>query len=297
MINNLSQKKYITALGFFDGLHRAHRQVLDGVLENACSDFIPSVLLFDEHPRKAITGKDVPGLIQKSKRDEILRSLGIQPLFISFSEIKDMTPEEFVDKILVERFSVGAVVCGYNYNFGKNASGDAALLEKLCSERGIKVSVCPRYTYLDDGISSTRIRKCIEEGKIEEANEMLGFCFSFISDVFSGDKRGRLLGTPTVNQLIPEELIVPAFGVYASMVRFDGQEYAGVTNIGSRPTFDGESVRSETYILGYSGDLYGKTVEISLHKFIREERKFPDGDALKEQISLDIRSVKDYFEK
>ena len=111
-----------------------------------------------------------------------------------------------------------------------------------------------------------------------------------------GDRRGRLLGTPTVNQFIPEELIVPGFGVYASKVYFDGNEYTGVTNIGSRPTFQEDSVRSETYILDYSGDLYGKPVEIQLYKFIREEKKFPDGDALKKQISLDVQTVKEYFE-
>ena len=124
---------------------------------------------------------------------------------------------------------------------------------------------------------------------------MLGFPFSFTSEIFTGDRRGRLLGTPTVNQFIPRDITVPRFGVYASRVHFEEKSYIGVTNIGARPTFDGKSVRSETYILGFSGDLYGKSVEIELYKFIRDEKKFPDADALKKQISLDVQAVSDYF--
>ena len=131
---------------------------------------------------------------------------------------------------------------------------------------------------------------------METANEMLGFPFTFSSEIFTGDRRGRLLGAPTVNQYIPAGLIVPRFGVYASRVYAEGREYVGVTNIGSRPTFDGESVRSETYILDFSGDLYGKNVRIELYEFIRDEKKFPDGDSLKAQIALDVQSVTRYFE-
>ncbi len=295
MTDNLSAKKYALALGFFDGLHTAHKKVLDEAVKKADSGFIPAVLLFDEHPRNVISGGRVPCLLQNEKRDEMLRKMGITPLFVSFSDIKDMSPEEFVRDILADKLSAGAVVCGYNYSFGKNASGNAQLLKKICMEYEISVTVVDGVTLHGEEISSTRIRNAVKEGRIEEANEMLGFPFTYSSEIFVGDRRGRLLGAPTVNQFLPDGIVLPKFGVYASRVYFEGKEYIGVTNIGSRPTFQGESVRSETYIIDYSGDLYGKTVEIELYRFIRREQKFPDGDALKSQISKDVNAAREYF--
>ncbi|MBR3766992.1 MAG: bifunctional riboflavin kinase/FAD synthetase [Clostridia bacterium] len=295
MINNSSEKKYAVALGYFDGLHLAHRAVINEAVKYENKGYIPAVMLFSEHPRKVISGDDVPFLLQKEKRDELLSLMGVKPLFVSFSEIKDMSPEEFIEKILINKFNVGAVTCGYNYRFGKNGVGDSEKLLEICKQHNIEAVVCTEITLDGENVSSTKIRNAVTGGEIEKANKMLGFTFGFSSRIFTGDKRGRLLGTPTINQFLPEGLIVPRFGVYASRVYFDGNEYIGVTNIGSRPTFDGESVRSETYIIGFNGDLYGKTVEIKLHKFIREEKKFPDGDTLKAQISRDIKVTEEHF--
>ena len=294
---NLSATEYAVALGFFDGLHKAHRRVLSEVLKKASSGFVPAVLLFDEHPRNVISGSGVPFLLQSDMRDEKLTEMGIERKFISFSEIKDMSPREFVEKILVCRLNARAVVCGYNYRFGKGAAGDTEELKRLCAEHEISVTIVEDVTYKGSDVSSTRIRKAVSEGEMEDVTELLGEPFTYRSEIFTGDRRGRLLGAPTVNQFIPSELIVPRFGVYASRVYAEGKEYIGVTNVGSRPTFDGESVRSETYILDFSGDLYGKTVTIELYKFIREEKKFPDGDSLKAQIALDVKSVQEYFGK
>lgn len=291
----LSAKKYAIALGFFDGLHKAHKRVLSEAVKKVSSGYTPAVLLFDEHPRNVISGKKIPFLLQSGIRDAKLREMGLETLFVSFSEIKDMTPEEFVSEILVKRFSAGAVVCGFNYAFGKNASGTPEALKRLCMLHEISVTVVDDVTWEGEDISSTRIRKAVSEGKMEEAAALSGFPFTYESEIFTGDRRGRLLGAPTVNQFLPAELIVPRFGVYASRVYAEGKEYIGVTNIGSRPTFDGESVRSETYILDFSGDLYGRAVRIELYKFIRDEKKFPDGDALKAQIALDVQSVSRYF--
>ncbi len=293
---SIATSKYAIALGFFDGLHKAHMRVLSEAVKKASSGFTPAVLLFDGHPRSIISGKRIPFLLQSSIRDEKLREMGLQTLCVSFSEIKDMSPEEFVEEILVKRFSAGAVVCGFNYAFGRNAAGNPELLKKICMQHEISVTVVEDVTWKGEDVSSTRIRRAVSEGNMEDVTALSGFPFTFESEIFTGDRRGRLLGTPTVNQLIPEELAVPRFGVYASRVYAEGKEYTGVTNIGSRPTFDGESVRSETYILDFSGDLYGKKVRIELYRFIRDERKFPDGDALKAQIALDVQSVVEYFE-
>ncbi len=292
MTNNSVKTEYAVALGFFDGLHKAHMTVLEKTLETAHKGgFTPAVLLLDEHPRAVISGGIVPSLQQTADRDERLRKMGFTLFFVSFREIKDMSPEEFFAEILCDRFSCKAFVCGYNYSFGKKAAGNTDVLARLCKSRGMTLEVCPEFTVGGETVSSSFIRKAIENGEIERANEMLDFPFSFTSKVFTGDQRGRLLGSPTINQYLPEELITPKFGVYASKVYFDGKEYIGVTNIGSRPTFGVSSIRSETFIVDFSGDLYDRDVRIELYSFIRPERKFPDGDSLKQQIAEDVKAV------
>lgn len=296
MRDNSVKTEYSVALGFFDGLHRAHNTVLLRTLEEArATGLTPAVLLFDEHPRTALTGEAVPALLTRADRDEKLRKMGFTLLFVSFKEIMNMSPEEFVDKLLCEKFRAGALSCGFNYNFGKNASGNTEILRRLCAEREITLSVCPEFTLDGHTVSSTEIRRALEDGDIERANTMLGFPFGFNACVFTGDRRGRLLGAPTINQYIPDELITPKFGVYASRVYFDGMEFVGVTNVGARPTFGKGSVRSETYIVDFSGDLYGRDVRVELYSFIRGERKFPDADSLKTQIEADVMSAKKYF--
>ena len=290
-------KKYALALGYFDGLHKAHMAVLETAAGLADEGFVPAVMLFDEHPKRVLCGKDVPALLLKSRRDGIIDAMGIERISVSFAEIKDMSPREFVEKLVVEKACAGAVVCGYNYRFGKNASGDVDELKRLCRELGVKVVECEKYLSDGEEVSSTAIRQAVSQGNMEKANRMLGFPYGFSAEVVTGDRRGRLLGTPTINQYIPEGLAVPLFGVYASKVFIGSEEYVGVTNIGNRPTFDGTNVRSETYIVDYSGDLYGETIGIQLFSFIREERKFADADALKQQIALDVTAAKAFFYK
>ena len=292
MTDNSVKTEYAVALGYFDGLHRAHDTVLSATLEASRKTGLqPAVLLFDKHPRTVITGDAVPSLLQKKRRDEMLLARGFRLLFVSFERIKDMSPEQFFSEVLLGEFRAGALACGYNYNFGKRASGNTEILRELCEKSGVSLTVCPEFTLNGSTVSSTEIRKALENGEIEAANEMLGFPFGFTAEVFTGDRRGRLLGAPTINQYIPEELIVPKFGVYSSRVHFDGKTYTGVTNIGARPTFGIGSVRSETYIVGFSGDLYGREVEIELRGFIRGEKKFPDADTLRAQIEADVKAA------
>lgn len=276
------------ALGFFDGLHLAHRKVLESAAGQAGNGLIPCVLLFDDHPQHVLTGKSVPALLQNEKRDAILREMGLTSVDCSFARIKDMLPQTFVEQVLAGELNAAFVACGYNYRFGRHGAGDAAALRELCAGYGISVSVCPEMDCDGRAISSTVIRGLIEEGAVDKAADMLGRYFSFVSPVIEGDKRGRLLGTPTVNQLLPESLVTPRFGVYLSRVTFDGKTYTGVTNIGARPTFHAGDPRSETYILDFSGDLYGQTVETALVKYIRPVMAFDSADALKAQIAEDI---------
>ncbi len=292
----MSEHNYKTgtavALGFFDGLHLAHRQVLETAAAQREKGLTPCVLLFDDHPQHVLNGKTVPKLLQNEKRDELLAEMGLTEVGCSFERIRNLTPQAFVTQILAGELRAAFVCCGYNYRFGKNGAGDAAALKNLCAACGIEVFVCPEMDFEGEPVSSTAIRRLIEHGEAEKAAKLLGRPFSFSAEVIAGDRRGRLLGTPTVNQLLPPDLATPKYGVYVSVVRFNGKDYTGVTNIGARPTFHAPEVRSETYILDFDGDLYGKTVETALLKYLRPVMTFDGADALKAQIAQDVAAAR-----
>lgn len=283
--------KTAVALGYFDGLHIAHQKVLDAALAKKAEGLIPSVLLFDVPPAEALTGQKIPRLMTDADRDRVLENRGFAPRRIRFAEIRDLTPEQFVREILQKELDAAFVCCGYNYRFGKHGAGDATLLTALCEQAGIDVFVLPETDELGEPVSSSRIRRLVQNGDMDAAVRLLGRPLLFTAPVFSGDHRGRTLGTPTINQYLPEGFIRPKFGVYVSDVLVGDRILRGVTNIGSRPTFDGESVRSETYILDYSGNLYGQDVTVGLLHFLRPELKFPDADALKKQIAKDAEAA------
>ena len=280
------------ALGFFDGLHLAHRRVLESAAAQKENGLRPRVLLFDDHPQHVLNGKTVPQLLQTEKRDALLREMGLTPVGCSFERIRNKAPREFVEQILSGELNAAFVACGYNYRFGKDGAGDAALLQTLCAEYDIKVCVCPELDIDGEPVSSTAIRRAIEAGEAEKAARLLGRPFSFAARVVAGDHRGRLLGTPTVNQPLPPELVTPRPGVYVSRVSFDGKTYTGVTNVGPRPTFQAPEVRSETYILDFDGDLYGQTVETALLRYLRPVMTFPTPAALQAQIARDVAAAR-----
>ncbi len=284
------------ALGFFDGLHPGHRSVLRNALSHRADGLTPGVMLFDKPPFEELTGKKVARLLTDEARDKILTDSGFSLFNISFSEIRDMSPKAFVRDILADRFSARSVSCGFNFTFGKNGEGNTDTLISECEKCGISVHIADRVLYNNDVVCSSAIRRYISDGEIEKANNMLGYTFGFTAPVFHGDRRGRLLGSPTINQYIPQGLVVPKFGVYASFVDIDGKLLSGVTNIGKRPTFDGESLRSETFILGFNGDLYDKSITVYPIEFIRGEMKFSSAEALKEQISKDERTAAEITE-
>lgn len=285
-------KRRAVALGFFDGLHTAHMAVLNKALEQKENGLVPSILIFDRHPAEVITGRKVKRLMTAEKRDEMLLSMGFEIIRCKFEDIKDMTPARFVEQVLVKELNVGFACCGYNYRFGKNGAGSGETLVELCAEKNIKTYICSEIKVNGRTVCSTAVREAATRGDMETVRLMLGRPLEFCTSVFSGDKRGRLLGAPTANQYLPENFVIPKFGVYASVVELDGTKYPAVTNIGNRPTFDGVSLRSETYIIGFSGDLYGRFIDVKLYAFIRSEMKFDSFDALKKQIALDAADAK-----
>lgn len=289
------KRRVLVALGTFDGLHLGHKKVL---LSDTTEYDEKIALMFTEHPQKTLSGEAPGELITEAKRNEILKEWGYNPEFLEFSEISMLSPEDFIDKILVEKFDATALCCGFNYRFGKGAKGDVALLKQLCAEREIKLTVCNEVELDGVSVSSTRIRESLKNGDIRTANKMLGRFFSYDFKVVHGDARGRILGSPTINQFFSENFTVAEYGVYASFTIVNGKKYISVTNIGVRPTIKGGSEkRSETNIVGFDGDLYGQNIEVFLVEKLRGEMAFNSLDELSARISADREKATEIIKK
>lgn len=285
----VKEKGSAVALGYFDGIHIGHKAVLNKALEKAEEkNLVPVVVLFDIHPRKLISGNVPPVLTGEEHKREILTNMGFEIFDFDFREGMNYEAHEFIEKILLEKLNAKAVSCGFDYRYGKGGKGNAETMRESLSKRGIDFCAVEPVFLSDEIISSTAIRNFIEQGEIEKANAMLGEYFSYDFTVEHGDGRGRTLGVPTINQFFPQDFIVPKFGVYASETKIDGKVYPSVTNVGIRPTVSEDSMRSETCILDFSGDLYGKRVQVQLIKYLRDEIKFPTIEALKQAIEKDI---------
>ena len=281
------------ALGNFDGLHRGHASVLDAAMAQAEQLLLtPGVLLFDEHPKQVLCGEAPPLLMTGEEKRERLEKEGFTVLTLPFRKTKDLSPAAFLS-LLETAYGVRALSCGGNYRFGKGAAGTVDTLRELCTQYNMTLTVVPDALYKGERISSTRIRRAIEDGDMADANAMLLDPFSYCLPVIAGDKRGRKLGMPTLNQLFPAVLIRPRAGVYASIAAFDGARYPSVTNVGVRPTIGGNVVYSETHIFAFSGNLYGKTVEVTLLAFLRDEQKFTDLAALRAAMENDAARAKE----
>lgn len=269
MIENNKKRKAV-ALGDFDGMHLAHKTVVTGA---------------DDVTIYCVNNKF--SLLQKSIFENRYRNA----VFADFDEIKSLSGEEFIEKILIGKFGAETILCGFNFRFGKNASWSALDMRKYLESRDIWVRILDAQDFEGRPISSTRIRKAVSEGRIVAANEMLGYNFTFEAEVITGDQRGRTIGFPTINQHLPKSLIKPKFGVYESAVIIEGKEYKAFTNIGIRPTWRVEEPLCETYIFDFNGDLYGKTVAVELRRYLRGEKTFKDVNELKRQLDYDKSSI------
>lgn len=287
------------ALGTFDGLHIGHK----AVITSEKTEYDRKIaLMFKEHPQLTLRGKH-PGLLMTPQKEaELLKAWGVEAEYIDFKEVSSLSPEEFVDDILVKKYNARSLACGFNYRFGKGAQGDVQTLRALCAQREIKLTVVAEVDYEGEPVSSTRIRNAVSQGEMKAARDMLGRFYSYDFEVRHGDERGRILGSPTINQFFMKDFCVAEFGVYASFTIVDGKKYPSVTNIGVRPTIEGVSEkRSETNIIGFEGDLYGKHPEVFIVEKIRGELKFRTLDELSAQIAKDrelsvdiLRRVEDY---
>ena len=276
------------ALGFFDGLHLGHIEVIKRALlkDGLCS----VVFTFnDKTSLPKFSGKKGHCIITHEQKTAIFASLGVERVYApDFSDVKDYSAREFVERILRDELNASVVVCGYDFRFGKGGEGDPEALKALCAEYGMECEVVPAVTVDGVTVSSTAIRDMIRAGDIETANRFLGYELSYDLPVAEGSKIGRTIGFPTINQEIPDYMVKPKNGVYKSWAIAEGKTYRGITNIGVKPTVSnaGKSLM-ETHIIGFDGDLYGKTVRVALREFIRDEVKFGSLEELKRQIELD----------
>lgn len=290
--------KLALALGTFDGLHRGHLNVLNEAKAFAFEGFVPAMLMFDTHPQAVLKGFAPPLLITVEDKEEYARELGVLPVHISFEEIRNLSPEEFLRDVLIKKHNVGAVICGENFLFGKDGGGNSKVLCELCEKYGVIYKMAQSIQYNGEMISATRIRDALSKGDIKTANEMLGRKFSYDFLVVEGNKIGKkIFGFPTINQHFPMGFINLKHGVYASQSTVNGKIYPSVTNFGCHPTIGGDKVLSETCILGFDGDLYYQKIKVELIDFIRTEKKFNSKDELKAQIDADTKSAIEIFNK
>ncbi len=275
----------VAALGCFDGVHLGHRRLLACAKEQADQLGLPLVVYSPE------SKKGQAFLSTPKEKEQLLKELGADFVFLAeFDAIKALSPAAFVNDILIGQLNCHLAVCGYNFAFGKMASGNAETLCELMTQSNRRVIVQPSVTANGLPVSSTRIRGLLSEGNTEEATHLLCRPYFVTGTVSHGRAIGRTLGFPTLNLPLPEEKLVPKAGVYYSRVFFDGRCHAAVTNIGIRPTFaDLTPVPTlEAHLLHFVGDLYEKEIEVALVQFLRPEKAFADIESLKDTVLGDI---------
>jgi riboflavin kinase / FMN adenylyltransferase len=289
----------VLALGNFDGLHRGHGKIIDRVRRRAGErGGTPAAMTFDPHPSRVLRPDKAPALIMTTEqRLEALGRAGMQGVaVVRFT--RDMSlwdPEMFVRTVLVEWLHVVEVWVGANFLFGHDRAGTFTVLRALGARYGFRAEKIDAVRYKDFVVSSTRIRRLLAEGRVDEAGALLGHHYFIDGTVVRGAARGREIGFPTANLDTPNELLPPA-GVYATTAAVSGIEHPSVTNIGTRPTFGAaDRVHVETHLLDASRDLYGARVRLSFVQRLRDERKFADVDALRAQIEADCRAARRLF--
>ncbi len=318
------------ALGNFDGLHRGHQKVIQPVLNfvksqeskfvelpatsvhnssliHSTQQIYSTVVSFNPHPKEFFSGQSRALLTPLEEKELQLSIWGIQQLvLLPFDrELVALSPEDFVEKILVQQLHARTISVGEDFCFGKQRSGTANDLQAIAAKFGIPVTVVPNFTWCGDRVSSSAIRQALTEGNLQRAKQLLGRPYILTGTVVKGQQLGRTIGFPTANLQLPPNKFLPRQGVYAVRVLIEAETTdssplldrllpvaAGVMNIGYRPTINGTTESVEIHLLDWSGDLYGKNLTVELEEFLRAEQKFADLEELKAQINADCTKAK-----
>ena len=290
------------AIGNFDGLHHGHQKIIERLIDQSNDMNIDSAIMsFLPHPRQFFSGQyDNFTIISDALKIKLLRQLGVKHyIVLNFDHlIASLTPEEFIEIILVKKLKMKNLVVGHDFKFGNERKGNVSLLKEKSLIYNFTVSILEevKLKQTSEIFSSSLIRKSIQEGKIEKVNLCLGRNWSMEGTVVPGDKRATMMNFPTAN-IIPLNIIHPKKGVYVIKILYEGNVFNGIANFGIRPTVDGKKLLLEAHLFDFNSNLYGKYLTVEFLAFIRDEQKFENFDKLIQQIQKDIQTAQDYHSK
>lgn len=289
-------KKRVAALGFFDGIHKAHQSIIGRAVEAAEKDYISAVITLDRSPKEYFGKTSEESLTPTNKKNELLASLGVDEVYyLEFNEkLQNLSAEEFINNIL-KKLNVEMVFCGFDYRFGFKGLGTPELIK----DSGIEVTVQEKQKIDEEKISTTVLKEFVRNGEFSKYKEYTGRFYSISGLVVKGRKLGRTINFPTANLELEDKYLLPETnGVYITKIKVNNKIYKSVTNIGYNPTVSDEKNKKfiETHILDFDEDIYGEKIEIYFYEFLRKEQKFESFDHLKEQLKLDKKTCeeKDY---
>ncbi|RRD94002.1 bifunctional riboflavin kinase/FAD synthetase [Clostridiales bacterium COT073_COT-073] len=292
---NLRLSEIVVILGNFDGIHRGHNLLVEKAkqigLENGLKT---AVLTFAPHPLKVFVGEEFRLIYTEEEKIALFAEIGLDYyiLFPFTEEHRNMSPDSFIQDILLDKLGVRAVVVGSDYHFGKKAAGNAAMLKEVLMTKGITVEVMEKLQDHGQDISSTRLRSAIQTGNLKEFEELTGRHFHIRGKVRDGQKLGRTIGFPTANLIPDSDKMLPPNGVYLSEVIYQGQAYRGLSNIGISPSLENRPYSVETFILNFQEKIYGQEIEVRFLEYLRPEISFASLEELKAQITKDVELVK-----
>lgn len=291
--DHVKLKNTIVTIGKFDGIHKGHEKLLDVMKQNA-NGRKTVVLTFEKEPKEFLHDHANKTIVTEQEKRLLLEKQGVD-VYFKMPLTKDflaLSPEQFIKEVLIDKMGARAIVCGPDFRFGNQASGDVAFLRANQQKFGYQLIVIEKEQYHQKDISSTGIREKIAKGEMLEACAMLDHPYFIIGKVEQGKKLGRTLGLPTANIIPDTAKLLPPNGVYRTMVEIDGSKYRAITNIGVNPTVeDGKQIKVESHIIDYKEDIYGEVVQVLFYEFIRSEKTFDSVEKLREQIKQDIKQI------
>jgi len=284
----------VLAIGFFDGFHRGHREIVRRLMRERRPGMRAAVLTFENHPATLLRPETVPSLITtREERVNLLAAAGIDELYLLpfDNALAEIAARRFVEETLLERLRVRAVVVGENFRFGAGKLGDAASARDLLAPHGVALRAVPPVVAGEGRISSTRIREAIVAGAVDRADELLGAAYALRGRVVLGEGRGHDLGFPTANLEVRTEKLLPRDGVYACVARYDGRDRPSLVSIGAKPTFGGRDRVIEAWVRDFHETIYGAEMILRDLRFVREQRRFATVGALLAQMREDVAHV------
>lgn len=294
-----SKKPLALSLGMFDGVHLGHKYIINELKKvGSENDLETAILTFWPHPRFVFNpNEDLKLLNTIEEKKFLMEKYDINNLFVKEfdDEFRNLTGEEFVRQILIEKLNVKYLIIGYDHSFGKNKSGNFELLQKLSIELDFEVEQMEAINIHENNISSTKVRNALLEGNIKEASEMLGYSYSISGTVVHGKKLGRTIGYPTANIETESIKLLPKKGAYIVEVFIQGQQYKGMLSIGTNPTVNGEKLTVEVYILDFEADIYDEKITVKFRDFLHEEIKFEGLNKLIERLDEDKRLTEEFL--